>query len=182
MSKTTTFQESLPRWARTLILLEPVALVLALFCYDGCIKHRDVAQRATETPVITADSLATASYGDPVVEAKVRRSMAVYDSLLALTDARDGVRLATGIYVRAGQILLDAIETIEQAGNVMPPNYVGLAELARTEWSPRFYAYESMTAFGRPFNGDDRDWYALNRLSAEYIVVLECGLGQATRK
>jgi|GEM_PF-3881132 hypothetical protein len=158
-----------------------LALGLAIVL-GGCIKHREPNQQAEQPQIVAAD---TATYGYPVVEAKVKRCLADYDSLLALKGARQdgpgGKYIATGIYSWSGQYLLEAIDTIEQAGHVVPPDYIGLAELARATFGPRYREFLSFIT-DEQNAGNGKDQYLLALMGAKYATVLERGLGQATRK
>lgn len=168
----------------------PLALVLALVVLpalgvligNGCIEHREPNQRAEQSQIAVAD---TVSYGYPVVEAKVKRCLAAYDSLLALKGARqdgpDGKYINIGIYNWSGQYLIEAIDTIEQASHIASPDYIGLAELARATFGPRYREFLSfITDDHNAGNGKDQHLLAL--MGAQYVTVLERGLGQATRK
>jgi hypothetical protein len=134
-----------------------------------------------QAAVVRAEVLSSRSS----VERQVHRNMAVYDSLLTLKGARQdgpgGKYIETGIYNWSGRNLLETIEIIEQARNVAPPDYIGLAELARTTFGPRYHEFQDFTTDDLN-DGNGKDQYLLAQLGAKYAAVLELGLGQATRK
>jgi hypothetical protein len=176
------FPDTLPGWAKTLILLQPLIMVVLglAIVLGGCVKHQEPNQRVEVPKIAAADSV---SYGYPIVEAKVRRNLAEYDSLLVLKGARLGGAgskyYVIGVYNRCGQCLLAAIEAIDQASNVAPPDYVGLAELARATVGPRYREFLSFTTMD--YVGG-KDSHGLAEMGAAYSRILERGFGQATRK
>lgn len=154
--------------------------VLAVIVIGQNIQVRKLAE-SSQAAVVQKGSITADSAG---VVRLFQRDIAVHDSLLALNGAflnKKGNWLGSSVYIDAGQALLRAVQRLEQAGTQQPfVHYVGLADLARGTWNPRYRQFQGFI-YDDGVYGDGHDWQLVALMGSSYATVLERGFGSMLR-